>query len=122
VRGHAGPNTAVFATEEAATGLPAALKAAGLSLTTVGFAPGPANLQDIKDGKITAGLGLDLPVQEWTQVDATARLLLGDRIPAAESAVDLQFLGKKDITFDPSKGWTGYPTFAKRFAKLWSGK
>jgi hypothetical protein len=23
------------------------------------------------------------------------------------------------MKFDPSKGWTGYPDFAQRFAKLW---
>jgi ribose transport system substrate-binding protein len=113
-------NTAVFATEEAATGLPAALKTAGLSVTTLGFAPSPGNLQDIKTGGLTAGLALDLPVQEWTQTDASARLVLGEAPPPSEAHIPLQFLGKSDITFDPSKGWTGYPDFAQRFAKLWS--
>jgi hypothetical protein len=23
------------------------------------------------------------------------------------------------VTFDPSHGWTGYPDFPQRFAKLW---
>lgn len=122
VRAHSGTNTAVFATEESATGLPAALKAAGLSPTTVGFAPSPSNLQDIKDGKLTAGLGLDVPVQQWTQLDAAARLILGDRIPPTEGNIPLEFLTKKQITFDPSRGWTGYPTYAQRFAKLWAGR
>jgi ribose transport system substrate-binding protein len=119
LQGNPSTNTAVFATEEAATGLPAALKAAGLSVTTLGFAPAPANLQDIKTGGLTAGLGLDLPVQEWTHVDGTARLLLGEPLTPKETEVPLQFLGKEDITFDPAKGWTGYPDFAERFAKLW---
>jgi ribose transport system substrate-binding protein len=122
IRSHSGTNTAVFATEEAATGLPAALKVAGLTPTTVGFAPSPVNLQDIKDGKLTAGLGLDVPVQQWTQVDAAARLILGEKIPPTEGNIPLEFLTKKQITFDPSKGWTGYPDFAKRFVKLWAGK
>ncbi|MDQ2744505.1 MAG: substrate-binding domain-containing protein [Chloroflexota bacterium] len=121
VASHAGTNVAVFATMEAATGLPAALKTAGISVTTLGFAPSPGNLQDIKTGGLTEGLGLDLPVQQWTQVDATARLLLGEPLLPTEKTgeVPLQFLGQKDITFDPSKGWTGYPNFAQMFAKLW---
>jgi ribose transport system substrate-binding protein len=112
-------NVAVFASEEAATGLPAALSAASLKITTIGFAPDPGNLQDIKTGGLTAGLGLDLPVQQWTQVDATARLVLGEKLPSTESNVDLEFLGQKQITFNPANGWTGYPNFARRFAKLW---
>jgi ribose transport system substrate-binding protein len=119
LQSHPSTNTAVFSTEEAATGLPAALKTAGLSVTTVGFAPTPGNLQDIKTGGLTAGLGLDLPVQEWTQVDAAARLVLGKPIPAAEAHVPLEFLSQKDITFNPAKGWTGYPNFASMFVKLW---
>lgn len=117
------PNTsvAVFGTEAAATGLPAALKAAGVSITTIGQNPTPANLQDIKTGGLTAGLAIDVPVMEWTQVDGTARLILGEPLPAAEKVGDvpLEFLTRRDITFDPSKGWTGYPDFAQRFAKLW---
>jgi ribose transport system substrate-binding protein len=79
-------------------------------------------LQDIKDGKITAGLGLDVPLQEWLQVDAAARLMLGEKIPPSEGDVRLRFLAKKDITFDPSRGNSGYPEFAERFTKLWAGK
>lgn len=114
-------NVAVFGTEAAATGLPAALKAAGRSVTTIGQNPTPANLEDIKTGGLTAGLALDVPVMEWTQVDGTARLILGKRPLAAEMAGDvpIQFLEQKDITFDPTKGWTGYPDFAARFARLW---
>jgi ribose transport system substrate-binding protein len=119
LQAHASTNVAVFASMEAATGLPAALESAGLKITTLGFAPDPGNLQDIKSGQLTAGLGLDTPVQEWTQVDATARLVLGEHLAPSEANVDLEFLGQKQITFNPSMGWTGYPDFAERFAKLW---
>jgi ribose transport system substrate-binding protein len=116
---HPSTSVAVFASMEAATGLPAALKAADVAVTTLGFAPTPGNLQDIKTGGLTEGLGLDLPVQEWTQVDATARLLLNEPLSTSEADVDLEFLGQKQITFNPSMGWTGYPNFAQRFAALW---
>lgn len=116
-------NTPVFAVGEAATGLPAALKAAGLDgLSTMGYAATPGNLQDVKDGKLAGILGLDLLTAAWTQVDETARLINGEPLTAGEKRgfVPVQFLGKEDITFDVSKGFTGYPDVAERFATLWN--
>jgi ribose transport system substrate-binding protein len=119
----ANPDTtiAVFATEELQTGLPAALQAAGIEIETLGFAPTPANLQYLKEGKETAGLGLDLPVVTWTMLDQAAREIVGQKLtgPEAEGLSVNQFLRAEDITFDPSKGWTGYPNFAEKFAELW---
>ncbi len=35
--------------------------------------------------------------------------------------MDLEFLTKDDVTSAAtSRGWTGYPDVAQRFAKLWS--
>ncbi|MBJ7605205.1 MAG: substrate-binding domain-containing protein [Candidatus Dormibacteraeota bacterium] len=121
LQAHPATNVAVFVSYQVAGGLPAAMKAAGLSVTTVGFAPTTGNLQDIKDGGLTAGLAIDFPVSVWTAVDAAARLVLGDQPNRGEQAGEVpeQFLEQKDITFDPTKGWTGYPDYAQRFAKLW---
>jgi len=120
LQAHPATNTVVFATMEGATGLAAALKDAGMHVTTLGFAPSPSNLQDIKNGGLTAGLGLDLPVQEWVQVDLAARQIAHQAIPASELNVDLQFLTKDNVTStDTTMGWTGYPDTAQRFAKLW---
>ena len=121
LQSHNGTTVAVFATSEATKGLPAALSAAGLKVATLGYAPTPGNLQDIKDGKLTAGLGVDLAVSGWVVIDAAARLILGELVTPEEQAgeVPRQFLEQKDITFDPSHGWTGYPDFPQRFAKLW---
>jgi ribose transport system substrate-binding protein len=121
LQAHPDTNVAVFVSYQVATGLPAALKAAGLSIITVGFAPTAGNLQDIKDGGLTAGLAIDFPVSIWTAVDAAARLVEGDQPTQGEKAGEIpeQFLGKNDITFDPTKGWSGYPDYTQRFAKLW---
>jgi ribose transport system substrate-binding protein len=118
---HPKTNIAIFGTAEAATGLPAALKPAGIKIDTLGWGPTPANLQDIKSGGMTAGLALDFPVMAFTQVDAAARLVLGQDLTSGEKKTvpPIQFLEQKDITFDPSKGWTGYPDFAQRFARFW---
>lgn len=121
LQSHPDTSTAVFATAGITSGLAAAMKAANLSATTLGYAPQAGNLQDIKDGKVTAGLAVDYSVSVWAAVDAAARLVLGDSPTPAEVAgeVPFQFLGQKDITFDPTNGWTGYPDYAQRFAKLW---
>ena len=121
LQAHPKTNVAVFVSFQVATGLPAALKAAGLSVTTVGFAPTTGVLQDIKDGNLTAGLAIDFPTSIWTAVDAAARLVQGDQPTKGEQAGQIpeQFLEQKDITFDPTKGWTGYPDYAQRFTKLW---
>lgn len=123
LQSHPKTTTAVFASYEMARGLPAALNAAGKKdLTTTGYSPTPVNLQDIKDGKLTSGLGVDLPISAWTAVDVAARLVNGEELSQGEKegSVPRQFLEQKDITFDPTKGWTGYPDFTDRFKKLWS--
>ncbi|GJF33638.1 hypothetical protein KNE206_63380 [Kitasatospora sp. NE20-6] len=121
LQAHPDTKAAVFVSLSAAGGLPAALKAAGLSVTTVGFGPTAGNLQDIKDGALTAALNIDFPVSTWTAVDATARLLGGGQPTAGEQAGEVpeQFLEQKDITFDPTHGWSAFPDYAQQFAKLW---
>jgi ribose transport system substrate-binding protein len=119
---HPNTNVAVFVSLSAAAGLPAALKAAGISsVKTVGFGPTAGNLQDIKDGALTAALDIDFPVSTWTAVDAAARLIEGGQPTASEQAGDVpeEFLAQKDITFNPNIGWSAYPDFAQRFAALW---
>jgi ribose transport system substrate-binding protein len=118
---HPDTNVAVFASAEVAQGLPAALKAAGLSVTTLGYAPQAEILQDIKDGGITAGLAADFPISVWAALDSAARLVEGDQPTALEQSgeLPLQLLEKQDITFNPANGWTAYPDFQQLFAKLW---
>lgn len=118
---HPDTSVAVFAGDEMEIGLPAAMKQAGINVKTVGATPTPTNLQYLKDGQETASLGLDLPVLTWTLLDQSAREIVGQKLtgPEAKGLTVIQFLTKDDITFDPSKGWTGYPDYAKRFARLW---
>jgi ribose transport system substrate-binding protein len=123
LRAHPDTKLAVFSTEEAADGLPAALSDAGIHIAVTGFAPDPEVLSYIKAGSIASGLGYDALTSTWTQVDEAARLLTGQGLTASErkDAVVFQMLTKPDIKFDPSHGFTGYPTGPARFAKLWSG-
>lgn len=114
-------SVAAFTVDEIQTGLPAAMNAAGIEVETIGNGPGPTNLQYIKDGQEKAGLGVDIPVLAWTAVDQVAREITGQKLTGdqAKGLTAIQFLTRKDIVFDPSNGWSGYPDFAKRFAKLW---
>ena len=117
-------NVAVFGTAEVEAGLPTALKAAGIEVETLGSSPGPAELQYLKEGKVTAMLGFDLPVLTWTLLDQAAREIAGQELtgPQAEGIGVAQFLKKEDVQYDVSKGWTGYPEFAEMFAELWGVK
>ena len=121
LQAHPASNVAVFSTEEAATGLPAALKIAGINIVTTGFGPNPVNLADVKSGGLTSGLAIDFPVIAWTAVDAAARMVTGQALATGEQAglPDMQMLEQRDITFNPMLGYTGYPDFAQLFAKLW---
>lgn len=121
LQAHPDTKTAIFGSQEAADGLPAALKVADIKVDTVGFAPDPAVLGYIKNGDITAGLGYDIRTTSWVQVDMAARLVTGQPLTEAEQHDPsvMQMLEQKDITFDPTKGYNGYPDVAQRFAALW---
>jgi ribose transport system substrate-binding protein len=117
-------SVAVFSTDEIQNGLPAALQAAGIEVATIGATATPTTLQYLKEGKETASLAVDLPVLIWTTLDQVAREIGGQEQTGdeAKGLTDVQFLTPEDITFDPSKGWTGYPEFAEMFAELWGVK
>jgi ribose transport system substrate-binding protein len=121
LQAHPETTIAAFADDEISVGTPTAMQSAGIDVETLGNAPGPTELQYLKEGKQTAALGVDLPVLIWTTLDQAARALTGQKLtgPEAEGLSVVQFLTAEDITFDPSNGWTGYPTFPEMFAKLW---
>jgi ribose transport system substrate-binding protein len=121
IQAHSDTNLMVFTTDEIEAGFPAARQAAGIKVKTLGNTPNPQGLQYVKEGKTDAVLGVDLPVLTWVLLDQAARQMAGQQLAGdeAKGLPVLQFLTKKDIVFDPSKGWTGYPDFAQRFAKLW---
>lgn len=124
LQAHPDTKLAVFSIDEIENGLPAALQSAGVKVHTLGNSPSPTELEYLKEGKESAVLAVDLPVLGWTLLDQAARQMVGQKLTGdeAKGITDVQFLTQKDITFDPSKGWTGYPDFATRFAKLWGVK
>jgi ribose transport system substrate-binding protein len=121
LQGHPGTGFAILATDELADGLPQALNTAGLNVQTVGPAPGPQNLEQIKQGSEDGALGVDLEEQMWALLDQWARERSGQPLdgPEAKGELVMQFLTQKDITFNPADGWAGYQDLPARFAKLW---
>ncbi len=121
LQAHPNTSVAVFTLYDAATGLPSALKTAGIEVNTIGLSPSPSNLQDIKNGDLGAAVAVDLPVMIWSAMDATARVAAGQELTSGEKAgiPPVQVIEKKDITSDPTKGFSGYPDFVERFSKLW---
>jgi ribose transport system substrate-binding protein len=124
LQAHPSTKTAVFASAESATGLPAALDAAGIDVSIVGFGPTPAILQYIKQGQWDAAIGVDIPTMVWSQLDALARLSTGQEPTVGEKngLPPIQFVTEANVPADPSKGFVAYPDFAQRFAKIWAGK
>lgn len=123
LQAHPKTNIAIFTAMEASTGLPTALKTAGIDVLVSGFAPNPVNVQDLKAGRLHAAIGLDLGVMLWTQMDAAARLTTGQQLTAGEKKglPPIQMIEPADIRTDPAKGYSAYPDFPARFAKLWAG-
>jgi ribose transport system substrate-binding protein len=122
---HSSTTVAAFTTDEMEIGLPAALQQAGIKVKTIGVGPTPVNLQYIKDGQETEGLGFDIPVYAYSLVDEAAREIDHQKLTGPEAqglSSPLQFLGKANTNFDLAKGWTGYPDYAAKFAKLWGVK
>jgi ribose transport system substrate-binding protein len=123
LQSHPGTTVVAFGSSEIMGGLPAALKAAGLNVQTVGANGAPATLAYLKQGQETVEMAADLPVLAWTAMDAAGRLITHQALSPAEAnetALVNQFLSPQDVTPSVLKqGWTGYPDFAARFAKLW---
>jgi ribose transport system substrate-binding protein len=122
----ANPDTevAILSTEEIGIGLAPALRTAGIEVKTIGQTPTPPNLEALKKGEQTSALGVDIAVLSWTLLDQAAREIIGQPLSGseAEGISVVQFLTPEDITFDPAKGWTGYPEFPEKFAGLWGVK
>jgi ribose transport system substrate-binding protein len=116
-------NTTVLSTVngEAFDGLTPALKQAGLNPKVVANSGDPENLADLKAGDEQANSEVDIPVTIWTAMDAALRAIAHQPYAGGEAAglPPVELLEPKNVTFDPAKGFTGYPNFPQMFAKLW---
>lgn len=124
LQAHPKTTIAVFAANDAATGLAAAMKSAGLTTPYIGNAPTASNLQDIRSGRQAAGLGVDFHVGAWEFVDELLRLIEKAPLSAAETQglVPVRWVTASNLTGDVSQGFYAYPDYVSRFTKLWTGQ
>lgn len=112
----------VIALLDYGSGLPNALKAAGLSdrVKFVSMVGGPTNLQYIKDGTQEADLAYDAVGQGWVTVDALVRGMTGQSMePDQKWQASTQILTKDNIDTDKNGFWTGVPDTPKKYLEMW---
>jgi ribose transport system substrate-binding protein len=122
LQAHPAVNEVIAPDSEIFNGLPSALRVAGITVDSFGAAGNSTNLEDLKAGQQTADIQIDFPVTAWMALDAAARLITKQKLTpdVVSGAEDLEILRTGDhFTFNQAIGWTAYPDYAQRFAKLW---
>jgi ribose transport system substrate-binding protein len=106
------------------TGLPAALKTAGLNVGTFVYPGEPQTYEYIKNGEIEGTFATALASEFYTAMDMVLRSSQGLELTKGEQngILPAEILTQKDITFDPKFGWEPEPNFVETFEKLWHVK
>ncbi len=101
------------------TGLPAALKAAGLGdkVTIVGQGGGTQNFTDMKAGSIEALVPADLFSYDYLMLDALARHWAG--VPVNDAGPPYWLITKDTVPKDTSKPFPVVEDYQAQWAKLW---
>lgn len=102
-------------------GVPAALKAAGLSPKTMGYgAASPNNVQNVAAGTETVESGYGIPYASWRAMDAFARKFVGDD-PGIDTTAPSpgQIFTKENAGSVKDWNFAQAPDMADQFKKLW---
>jgi ribose transport system substrate-binding protein len=100
------------------TGLPAALKAAGLDdVKIVGQGGDPTAYQALKQGQILALVPFDYFDVDYQMVDALARHFTGQKVQ--QTAPPLWLLTKNNLPSDYTKLFPSVQDYQSQFLKLW---
>lgn len=109
---------ALSVTDALGTGLPAALKAAGLTkVKIVGQGGDPTAFQGIAQGQILALVPFDYYNVDYQMVDALARHFAGVKIE--QTPPPLWLLTKDNLPSDYTKLFPNVPDYQSKFLKLW---
>lgn len=118
LRAHPDVKYVAICTDALTIGLPAALKAAGLSdVKIIGQGADPTNLQYIHSGQENASVAFPYYESLWALVDAVARHEAGVPVPA--STAPPQWLLTKDNAPDATKIFPVVPDVEAQFKALW---
>jgi ribose transport system substrate-binding protein len=109
---------ALSVTDALATGLPAALKAAGLTdVKIVGQGGDPTAFQALAQGQILALVPFDYYAVDYQMIDALARHFAG--VTVEQTAPPLWLLTKDNLPSDYTKLFPMVPDYQNKFLKLW---
>jgi len=108
-----------FGLGDLATGVPAAIKAAGLSnVKVVVRAATPPNMQDLKNGAIAAAFTSEIYEVGWAAVDKVVRALTKQSIGDPEPLGKIRELTPNTLPADLTKPYQ-IPNFQDGFKKAW---
>jgi ABC-type sugar transport system substrate-binding protein len=119
LRSHPDVNyVALSVTDALGTGLPAALKAAGLTkVKIVGQGGDPTAFQALKQGQILALVPFDYYDVDYQMVDALARHWAN--VPVQQTPPPRWLLTKDNLPSDYTKLFPNVPDFESKFLQLW---
>ena len=119
LRSHPDVNyVALSVTDALGTGLPAALKAAGLTkVKIVGQGGDPTAFQAVAQGQILALVPFDYYDVDYQMVDALARHFAG--VPIEQTPPPRWLLTKDNLPSDYTKLFPNVPDYQTKFLKLW---
>jgi ribose transport system substrate-binding protein len=114
----------IFDNGSTATGVTAAVQAAGLKGIVIGGeSPTPASVQDLKSGENQAWAALSIPMLGFSLIDVLARHFTGDSLdPNVNAQPPYQILTKDNVSsaaLDSQNNYLGYADYSTAYAKLW---
>lgn len=114
-------NYVIFTVGDLATGVRAALNAAGLNHVKIaGATPEVSDLQNLLDGSESAWTTLPLVWSGWAEIDCGLRHVEGMPVPADCAAIPTQLLTSSNIkTINVSQPYVGVANFQDKFKQLW---
>jgi ribose transport system substrate-binding protein len=102
------------------SGLPAAMKAAGLSgITYAGAQPDPSDLQAIQSGNEAMAAIQNNVLIGWMAVDSIARAAAGMTVPPGDGGAPSQLLVKSNINTTNLLAYALPPNYQQEFKTLW---
>jgi ribose transport system substrate-binding protein len=102
------------------SGLPAALKAAGLTgIIYAGAQPDPSDLQAIQSGDEAMAAIQNNVLLGWMAVDSIARASEGMTVPAGDGGAPSQLLVKSNINTTNLLAYALPPSYQREFKALW---
>jgi ribose transport system substrate-binding protein len=121
MQAHRGDNWLMLPDADDAIGVPSALANAGIHGVKILSGGGSSiNYEYIKTGAEYADASQSIYYMGWALIDATARVLAHQSVQIG--LIPLEFITKKDLTWNINDPWPSVPSYQKKFENLWGVK